>query len=134
MHFTLQAEYILQASAPYFISEHLFNNLIIIQELSKKAVGREESFQNGIGIVESEDDRGEDPEPETDFLKRKKLRATTGDLAKFLRTEQDNGRNADLPSPHMLHPDQMMSNTASLYSMNTDITGVTGNFKLKRLC
>ncbi len=26
----------------------------------------------------------------------------------------------------MLHPDQMMSNTASLYSMNTDITGVTG--------
>ncbi|XP_046448229.1 dmX-like protein 2 isoform X2 [Daphnia pulex] len=107
MHFTLQAEYILQ-------------------ELSKKAVGREESFQNGVGVVESEDDRGEDPEPETDFLKRKKLRATTGDLAKFLRTEQDNGRNADLPSPHMLHPDQMMSNTASLYSMNTDITGVTG--------
>ena len=30
----------------------------------------------------------------------------------------------------MLHPDQMMSNTASLYSMNTDVTGVTGEFQL----
>uniref|UniRef100_A0A0P5RMU8 DmX protein 2 n=1 Tax=Daphnia magna TaxID=35525 RepID=A0A0P5RMU8_9CRUS len=110
MHFTLQAEYILQ-------------------ELSKKAVGREESFQNGLGAAESEDDRGEDPEPQVDFLRRKKLRATTGDLAKFLRTEPDQGKNLDLPSPHAgpgLHPDQIMSNTASLYSMNTDITGVTG--------
>lgn len=79
--------------------------------------------------MESEDDRIDDSEPQSDFLTRKKLRATTGDLAKFLRTEQDQGRNLDLPSPHaghMLHPEQIMSNTASLYSMNTDITGVTG--------
>lgn len=101
------------------------------QELSKKAVGREESFQNGVGVQEPEEVRNEDYDPESDTLKRKKVRATTGDLAKFLRTEQEQGKNPDFPSPHhMLHPDQMMSNTASLYSMNTDVTGVTGEFQL----
>lgn len=139
MHFTLQAEYILQARPfsndnHYVLLKERYWEIIHFdtQELSKKAVGREESFQNGIGVPESEDGRNEDHDPESDTLKRKKVRATTGDLAKFLRTEQEQGKTSEFSSPHhMLHPDQMMSNTASLYSMNTDVTGVTGMYLLK---
>lgn len=94
-------------------------------------MGRDESLQNIAGGHEPEEGRAEETDHESELLKRKKLRATTGDLAKFLRTEQDLARNIqDLPSPHggshLLHPDPIMSNTASLYSITTDITGVTG--------
>ena len=101
------------------------------QELSKKAVGREESFQNGLSVADHGTD-GEEMEHDIDMKRSKKTRATTGDLARFLRTDGEH-KNADLPSPHGyphgLHPDHhMMSNTASLYSLTTDITGVTGKF------
>ena len=100
------------------------------QELSKKALIREESFQN-VAVAETEETGEPDAEHGAD-LKRKKVRSTTGDLAKFLRTEhQDQIRNSDPLSPHGnysgLHPDhQMLSNAASLYSLTTDITGTTG--------
>ena len=94
--------------------------------MSKKAVGREESFQNGVGVPDSDYVPEEDGEQNSD-LKRKNVRGTTGDLAKFLRTEQDHVRISDPPSPHSLHPEQqLLSNAASLYSLTTDITGTTG--------
>ena len=94
--------------------------------MSKKAVGREESFQNGVGVPDSEL-IGEEEGEQSGDLKRKNVRATTGDLAKFLRTEADHVRNSDPPSPHSLHPEQqMLSNAASLYSLTTDVTGTTG--------
>ena len=109
---------------------------VSLQELSKKALGREESFQNGLNLAENEAVAVDDEvDQTTSEFKHKKVRATTGDLAKFLRSEHGQehaaGRNADLPSPHGnytgLHVDhQLLSNTASFYSLATDITGTTG--------
>lgn len=113
-----------------FHSNTLF--FVLEQELSKKAVGREESFQNGLSNADQGTD-GEEAEHEIDVKRSKKTRATTGDLARFLRTDGDHNKHVDLPSPHGyphgLHPDHhMMSNTPSMYSLTTDITGVTGIF------
>lgn len=110
MHFTLQAEHILQ-------------------ELSKKAVEREESFPNGLSAHDQDEISMRESHHDGE-MKRKKLRGTTGDLAKFLREQQEQAKS-ELPSPnssqHYLHPDQnILSNTASMYSLTTDVTGVTG--------
>lgn len=70
---------------------------------------------------------GEEEGEQAGDLKRKNVRATTGDLAKFLRTDPDHVRISDPPSPHSLHPEQqLLSNAASLYSLTTDVTGTTG--------
>ena len=109
--------------------------LICVQELSKKAVGREDSFQNGITIPETETvvEEEADQQTTTDFKRKGKVRATTGDLGKFLREQQQEHfkSHSDLPSPHSAFPGlhvehQLLSNTASMYSIATDITGTTG--------
>lgn len=95
-------------------------------------MGREESFHNIPSVPEQ--DEGDEADHEPDFKRKSKVRATTGDLAKFLRNEQQEhaGKSGqDLSSPHgtlpYLHTEHpMLSNTASLYSLMTDVTGVTG--------
>ena len=103
-------------------------------------MGREESFQNGIASSEADDaaaaaaaaaaDETEQPAQE---MKRKsgKVRGTTGDLAKFLRTEQqlEHAKGHGLSSPHgaYLHSEHpLLSNAASMYSLATDLTGTMG--------
>ncbi len=102
--------------------------------MSKKAVGREESFHNGLPVPDHYEGHGDETDHEPDFKRKSKTRATTGDLAKFLRTQEQqeqSGKSGDLLSPHgtlpVIHQEHpMLSNTASLYSLTTDITGVTG--------